>query len=142
MFAVGLTSAVVQGGLLGWMLRRLGAERVAVWGLMSSTVAYLLWGLATQGWMMYVIIACNVLGFGVTAAVQSMISNAADSRTQGRTMGAVSGINSLSTVLAPMIAAPLLVMVSHLPQGDWRIGTPFYFCACCWPPPACWRFCL
>jgi DHA1 family tetracycline resistance protein-like MFS transporter len=20
--------------------------------------------------------------------------------------------------------------VSHLPQGDWRIGTPFYFCAC------------
>lgn len=129
MFAVGLTSAVVQGGLLGWMLRRLGAERVAVWGLMSSTVAYLLWGLATQGWMMYVIIACNVLGFGVTAAVQSMISNAADSRTQGRTMGAVSGISSLSTVLAPMIAAPLLVMVSHLPQGDWRIGTPFYFCA-------------
>ena len=102
MFAVGLTSAVVQGGLLGWMLRRLGAERVAVWGLMSSTVAYLLWGLATQGWMMYVIIACNVLGFGVTAAVQSMISNAADSRTQGRTMGAVSGINSLSTVLAPV----------------------------------------
>ena len=82
MFAVGLTSAVVQGGLLGWMLRRLGAERVAVWGLMSSTVAYLLWGLATQGWMMYVIIACNVLGFGVTAAVQSICllytSDAAD----------------------------------------------------------------
>jgi len=20
-------------------------------------------------------------------------------------------------------------MVSHLPKGDWRIGTPFYFCA-------------
>ena len=20
-------------------------------------------------------------------------------------------------------------MVSHLPQGDWRIGAPFYFCA-------------
>ena len=19
-------------------------------------------------------------------------------------------------------------MVSHLPQGDWRIGAPFYFC--------------
>jgi len=32
-------------------------------------------------------------------------------------------------VFAPMISAPLLAMVSHLPQGDWRIGAPFYFCA-------------
>jgi DHA1 family tetracycline resistance protein-like MFS transporter len=22
-----------------------------------------------------------------------------------------------------------LALVSHLPQGDWRIGAPFYFCA-------------
>jgi DHA1 family tetracycline resistance protein-like MFS transporter len=28
-----------------------------------------------------------------------------------------------------MIAAPLLAMVSHLPKNDWRIGTPFFFCA-------------
>jgi DHA1 family tetracycline resistance protein-like MFS transporter len=32
-------------------------------------------------------------------------------------------------VIAPVLGAPLLVMVSHLPQGDWRIGTPLYFCA-------------
>jgi DHA1 family tetracycline resistance protein-like MFS transporter len=32
-------------------------------------------------------------------------------------------------VLAPMVGAPLLAVVSHLPQGDWRIGAPFYFCA-------------
>jgi len=32
-------------------------------------------------------------------------------------------------VLAPMLGAPMLAMVSHYPQGDWRIGAPFYFCA-------------
>jgi DHA1 family tetracycline resistance protein-like MFS transporter len=32
-------------------------------------------------------------------------------------------------VVAPMLGAPLLAMVSHLPQGDWRIGAPFFFCA-------------
>jgi DHA1 family tetracycline resistance protein-like MFS transporter len=32
-------------------------------------------------------------------------------------------------VLAPLISAPLLAMVSHLPKGDWRIGAPMYFCA-------------
>ena len=44
-------------------------------------------------------------------------------------MGAVSSLNSLMAVIAPVIGAPLLAMVSHLPQGDWRIGAPFYFCA-------------
>lgn len=129
MFAIGLTSAVVQGGLLGWMLRKLGAERLATWGLMSSTVAYVLWGLASEGWMMIAIILCNVLGFGVAAAIQSMISNAVTAEQQGRTMGAVAGINSLSTVLAPLLGAPMLMLVSHLPQGDWRIGAPFFLCA-------------
>jgi DHA1 family tetracycline resistance protein-like MFS transporter len=32
-------------------------------------------------------------------------------------------------VVAPMLGAPLLAMVSHLPRGDWRIGAPFFFCA-------------
>ena len=44
-------------------------------------------------------------------------------------MGAVSSLNSLMAVLAPVIGAPLLGVVSHLPQGDWRIGAPLYFCA-------------
>ncbi len=44
-------------------------------------------------------------------------------------MGAVSSLNSLMAVIAPVIGAPLLAMVSHLPPGDWRIGAPFYFCA-------------
>ncbi|MFT4190980.1 MAG: MFS transporter [Comamonas sp.] len=129
LFAIGLVSALVQGGLLGWLLRKLGAERLVVWGLMSSTVAYVLWGLATEGWMMIAVILCNVLGFGVAAAIQGMISNAAGAEQQGRTMGAVAGINSLSTVLAPLVGAPMLVLVSHLPPGDWRIGAPFFVCA-------------
>lgn len=32
-------------------------------------------------------------------------------------------------VVAPALGAALLGIVSHLPQGDWRIGAPFYFCA-------------
>jgi GMP synthase (glutamine-hydrolysing) len=32
-------------------------------------------------------------------------------------------------VIAPAFSAPLLGLVAHLPQGDWRIGAPMYFCA-------------
>jgi DHA1 family tetracycline resistance protein-like MFS transporter len=70
-----------------------------------------------------------VLGYTITATIQSIISGAADSKSQGQTLGAVNSLNSLMAVLAPMFGAPLLATVSHLPHGDWRIGAPFYFCA-------------
>ena len=122
-------SALVQGVLLGQLLKRFSPQRLALVGLVSSTIAYVAWGAITEGWMMYAVVICNLLGFTVTASIQSIISNAADASTQGRTLGAVSALNSLMAVLAPLVGAPLLAMVSHLPQGDWRIGAPFYFCA-------------
>jgi len=127
--AVGVVSVTVQGFLMGPMLRRFSPQRLAIIGLVSSTLTYALWGAATQGWMMFAIIGLNLFGVTVTAAVQSMISSAADKRSQGQTLGAVSSLGSLMAVLAPMVGAPLLAVVSHLPQGDWRIGAPFYFCA-------------
>ena len=129
LFAVGAMSALVQGVLLGRLLRRFSAQRLAVLGLMSSSLCYLLWGAATEGWMMYAVIVANVLGFAASSSLQSIVSNAADASTQGQTLGAVSSLNSLMAVAAPVIGAALLGLVSDLPQGDWRIGAPYYFCA-------------
>ena len=127
--AVGIVSVIVQGLLLGRLLRWFSPRRLAVLGLVSSTLAYAMWGAASQGWMMFAVIFANLLGATVAASVHSIISGAADARSQGQALGAVGGLNSLMAVLAPVLGAPLLSMVSHLPKGDWRIGAPFYFCA-------------
>ncbi len=127
--AVGVVSVIVQGFLLGPLLKRYTAQKLVVWGLISATLANLMYGLASHGWMMYAVIFVNVLGFTTGASIQSLISSAADASTQGRTLGAVASLGSLMAVLAPMFGAPLLGIVSHLPKGDWRIGSPFYFCA-------------
>ena len=127
--AVGIVSAIVQGLLLGKILKRISARRLAVLGLLSSTLAYAAWGAATQSWMMFAIIFVNLLGATVAATIQSLISGAADAHNQGQILGAVGGLNSLMAVLAPPVGAAILTAVSHLPRGDWRIGAPFYFCA-------------
>lgn len=127
--AVGIMSLIVQGFLLGRLLKRFSPRRLAVAGLVSSTLAHLVWGAATQGWMLYAVIFLNVLGYTITASLQSIISGAADSQSQGQTLGAVNSLNSLMAVFAPLFVAPLLATVSHLPRGDWRIGTPLYFCS-------------
>ena len=129
LFAVGIVSALVQGVLLGRLLKRYSPQRLAVMGLMSSMVAYALWGAATEGWMMYAVIFANLLGSAVAATMQSLISGAADAKNQGQTMGAVSSLSSLTAVIAPALSAPLLAVVSHYPQGDWRIGMPMFLCS-------------
>lgn len=129
LFAVGIMSTLVQGFLLKHLLRRFSAQRLVVMGLASSSLCYLAWGLAPQGWVMFVVVGFNVLGFAVTAAMQGIVSNAADESTQGRTLGAVAALNSLMAVVAPVVGIAMLGFVSHLPQGDWRIGAPYYFCA-------------
>ena len=129
LFAVGVMSAFVQGYLLSRLLKQFGAPKLITIGLISSTTAYLCWGLASQPWMMYAVILCNVLSYAVPASVQSIISGSADEKSQGQTMGAVASLSSLTAVIGPMIAAPLMGAVSHLNPADWRVGAPMYFCA-------------
>lgn len=129
LLAVGVVSTLVQGFLLSKLLARFGAQRLAVLGLISSSLAFLFWGLATQGWMMYAVIAFNLLGNAVAASIQSIVSNAVDARSQGATMGATASLASLMAVLAPVLGAPLMGAVSHLPPADWRVGAPMFFCA-------------
>ena len=130
LFTVGLMSVLVQGFLLKHLLRHFSARTLAVGGLMASTLTYLAFGAITEGWMMFVVIIVGtLLGGGAAAVIQSLVSNSADARSQGQTMGAVAALNSLMAVMAPVISASLLGIVSHLPMGDWRMGLPFYFCA-------------
>ncbi len=129
LFAVGVMAALVQGGLMKRLLRRFTPQRLAAIGMVSATLAYLGWGLATEPWMMFAIIGLNLFGFAAMVSIQSLVSAAADERDQGRTMGSVAALNSLMGVAAPVIAAALLGAVAGLPTGDVRIGAPFFFCA-------------
>ena len=129
LFAVGIVSALVQGVLLARLLKRFTPQRLALAGMASATLAFVLWGLATEGWMVYAVIFANLLGGVVAASLQSVISGAAGADEQGRTMGAVSSLSSLMAVIAPLVGPPLLAVVAHLPQGDWRIGAPMFVCA-------------
>lgn len=129
LFCVGLTAAVVQAGLLGVLIKRFGEVRLALLGMTSGAVTFLLYGLATQGWMMYVLILCNILSFAVGPALQALTSKATPPAEQGELMGSLQSVNSLGIIFMPLIGAEILGRVSHLSSGDWRMGASFYFCA-------------
>jgi DHA1 family tetracycline resistance protein-like MFS transporter len=129
LFIVGLAAAIGQTVLLGFLLRRLGDVKTALFGLASSCVAYVLYGLATQGWMMYAIILANLWGFATTPALQGIVSKAVDPRHQGITLGSLNSISSIMGVIAPLAGAPILAAVSGLNPMDWRVGATFFVAA-------------
>jgi DHA1 family tetracycline resistance protein-like MFS transporter len=129
LFCVGLTAAVVQAGLLGMLMRRFGETRLALLGLASGAITYTLYGLATQGWMMYVFILCNLLAFAAGPALQSIISKSSDASEQGELMGSLQSISSLGIIFMPLLGTAILGAASHLPAQDWRIGATFFLCA-------------
>jgi DHA1 family tetracycline resistance protein-like MFS transporter len=129
LFCVGLTSAVVQAGLLGWLMKRFGEVKLSLLGLASGAIVFLLYGLATQGWMMYVFILCNLLAFAAGPALQAIVSKATDPREQGSLMGSLQSLSSLAIVIVPIVGTGILAKVSHLPVNDWRIGSTFFLSA-------------
>jgi MFS transporter, DHA1 family, tetracycline resistance protein len=128
-FLIGVLSAVVQGGLLGWLLKKLGEKRLVLVGITSATLAYVGYGLATQGWMMYAIMIANLLAFGVAASLNGLVSKAAPAHEQGLAMGSLSSLNSVVAVMGPLLGIPIFARVSRLPRSDIRIGASFFVSA-------------
>ena len=123
---VGLVNVVMQGVLLKHVLKRISPQRLAVIGLFSAALAYLAYGLVTQPWMFFLVIVLNMASAATGSTLQSIVSSAADASVQGRTLGAVSSLNSMMAVLAPLAGAGLLALVSTAPQGSVRLGLPLF----------------
>ncbi|HXW63518.1 MAG TPA: MFS transporter [Burkholderiaceae bacterium] len=129
LFVVGLVVIIVQGGLLRALLKSMGERKLVAAGLFSGALAYAGYGLATHGWMLYALIVANFLAYGATTALQGIVSKAADPREQGRTMATLTSLNSVITVVAPILGTFVLGQVTHLPRDDVWVGAPFFLAA-------------
>src|SRR5882724_5281009 len=129
LFCVGLLSTVVQGGLLGRLVKRFGEERLILMAVGSNVVIQTLYGFAPQGWMMFPILFAGFLTFTAGPSIQAVVSKSADPGTQGLTMGALQSIGSLAAVIGPLLGNLLLAQVADLPPGDIRLGVNFFLCA-------------
>ena len=123
---VGIVSVLMQGFLLKHILKRISAQRLALIGLLTSAFAYFGYGLVPESWMLFVVIVLNMPAAATGSLLQSIVSGAAGANIQGRTLGAVASLNSMMAVLAPVLGAGLLAVVSSAPRGDIRLGLPFF----------------
>jgi DHA1 family tetracycline resistance protein-like MFS transporter len=105
----GLLGAVVQGGFIRPIVRRVGDKATFVAGLVFSAIG--LAGAAfTHSLPIFVLVLVPLaLGMGLgMPTISSLVSRAAGSHEQGRVQGAASAIESLSRTLGPVWGAAVL----------------------------------
>jgi DHA1 family tetracycline resistance protein-like MFS transporter len=129
LFCVGLMSTIVQGGLLGRLVKYFGEERLVLLAVGGNVIVQTLYGIAPQGWMMYPILALSFFTFTAGPSIQAVVSKWTPANEQGVTLGAMQSISSLAGVLGPVFGNALLAQVASLPPSDLRTGANFYFCA-------------
>ena len=102
---VGAMAILVQGVLVKPFIKRFGERRTIFIGLVAATLAFLGYGLAYEGWMMFVVIIFGGLGGISGPAIQGLIAGTVAAHDQGKIQGAITSLMSLTSILAPLIFA-------------------------------------
>jgi MFS transporter, DHA1 family, tetracycline resistance protein len=126
---VGIVAAVVQGGLTRVAVQKLGERKTILIGMTISTVAYLGYGSATSGWMIYAILCVGAFGGVTMPTIQSVVSRQVGADEQGRLQGALVSLASVTGILGPAIATGLFSYFIS-PNAPKKLpGMPYYFSA-------------
>ncbi|TMC58944.1 MAG: TCR/Tet family MFS transporter [Chloroflexi bacterium] len=123
---VGVIAIVVQGWLIRVLQPRLGERRLLLISLVSSVIGLVLYGLATQGWMMYVIMTVTALSFLSQPAAQGLISNAVKPNEQGAIQGALTSMISLTAIVGPIVGANVFSYFTA-PEQPFKVPGAAFF---------------
>lgn len=124
--AVGILSAISQGWLTGVVVKKFGEYPTAFWGALGCTVEYVLFGFATQGWMMYVIMVLGSMFWVAIPPLQSLISKNTPPSEQGELQGSLVSLMSLASIVTPLIATNLFSYFTHGVSMSFA-GAPYLF---------------
>lgn len=101
---VGVTSAIVQGGLIRVLMPRLGEPRAVLLGAVSMVISFCGYAFfSPSGIYIYLWIAVGGLGGLMLPAMQGMMSTAVPSNSQGELQGAVASVMSLTMMFGPLV---------------------------------------
>jgi len=117
---VGLGAAVVQAGLIGIALKRFGAVRTTLYGIIINALALFAYAFAGLGWVVFLIIPLGALGGVASPALNSLMSTVTPKNAQGELQGASASLNSFAMIFGPMIMAGALFYFTEP-------GTPLHF---------------
>ena len=120
LMAVGLSAAIVQGGLTRIIIPKIGERNAAFLGVFVAIISYTCFAFAPSGWMIYPIIAVSALAGLTQPSLQGIMSRTVPANAQGELQGAIASVHGLSMMFGPVIMTQTFALFSEE-------GAPVYF---------------
>lgn len=121
---IGILGVIIQGGLLGRLVRRFGEKPLATVGAFVLALSLFLLPLCSQtGMLLWVCLGLAIGNGFLTPTLNGLASLYVDKTWQGRALGLMQSSGSLGRAIGPVIAGYLLQLGSNL-EHRWR--TPFW----------------
>ena len=127
--AFGIGIAVVQGLLMRPILNKIGERNAVVLGLSVDVLAFIMLGFVTNGWIALALTPFTALGSIAGPALQGIMSRTAADNQQGELQGALTSINAVATIMAPLLMTQLFFYFTHESAPAYLPGAPFLFSA-------------
>jgi DHA1 family tetracycline resistance protein-like MFS transporter len=104
---VGASSVVVQGTLVGPLVRRFGERRVLLAGLLAGAIGFIVYALAPTGaWFLAGIPVVALWGLAAPSA-QGLMTRHVGANVQGELQGAMGSLQGIATVIGPVMFATI-----------------------------------
>jgi len=127
--AFGIGIAIVQGLLMRPILNKIGERNAVVLGLSVDVLAFIMLGFVTNGWIALALTPFTALGSIAGPALQGIMSRTAADNQQGELQGALTSINAVATIMAPLLMTQLFFYFTHESAPAYLPGAPFLFSA-------------
>lgn len=114
---VGVLVAFVQGFLIRKIIPRLGQVKSIYLGMSFSALGLLLFGLASESWMMFAFLIPYCLGGIAGPSIQGVISSQVPANEQGELQGALTSLMSLCGVFGPLLMTNLFAFATAKKKG-------------------------
>ncbi|HEX7012375.1 MAG TPA: TCR/Tet family MFS transporter [Steroidobacteraceae bacterium] len=125
---VGVCSIIVQGLLVGRVVKYLGERRTMLVGLIAGAIGFSLQALATTGAAYtFGVIVMSLWGLA-TPAMQGLMTRLVGAGEQGQLQGANSSIMGIANLIGPIVFTQIFAL--FIAHREWQVpGAPFFLSA-------------
>ncbi len=126
---VGISVAIVQGVLIRLVIPKLGQEKSVYVGLAFYCIGFVLFAVATKGWMMFAFTGIYCLGGIAMPALQGIMSNFVPKNEQGELQGALTSLMSATSIIGPPLMNHIFAYFTSTAAPMHLSGAAMYLAA-------------
>ncbi len=126
---LGIFMVLMEAGAVGRLSKAIGDIKLTYLGLCITTIVLMLYGLATQSWMIYVVLMINAVGVIGSIGLRTIMSHQVPDNAQGELQGAITTATSIVAVISPLIMTQIYGLTTDPNKGFYLPGAVYFVAA-------------